>query len=190
MRPLLAALLVLALARGAAAQSEASLPSHAIVRLESGSLNPDDPFTVTLAYGAQLGWQFGRHGLLLRATWQELSRDLYSYAAPEGGRRYVALAYERQLGFAQPFRQQLVLRLEGGGVGRAPWKAAAFGAVGVGLRYPVGRQIAFLGSFEDRMLALPKDTLPDCGYDPCPAYTVGGKVQHNFGMFISVEFRP
>jgi hypothetical protein len=165
-------------------------PAQAIVRLESGSLTPDDPFKVTLAYGAQLGWQFGRHGLLLRATWQDFSRDLFSYAAPENGRRYLSLAYERRLGWDDPFRQQVVLRIEGGGVARGGWSSAAFGAVGVGLRYPIGHKIAFLGSFEDRVLALPKDTLPDCGYDPCPAYTVGGNVQHNFGLFISVELRP
>lgn len=183
------ALVSLVLVRTAAAQS-----SHALLRLESGSLNPDDPFTVTLAYGAQVGWQFGRHGLLLRATWQELSRDLYSYAAPEDGRRYISLAYERLAARGgngeEPFRQHLLLRFEAGGVARAPWKTAAFGSLGVGLRYPLARKVAFVGSFEDRVVAIPKDTLPDCGYDPCPAYTVGGKVQHNFGMFISVELRP
>ncbi len=177
------ALLCVILARTAAAQGP-------IVRLEGGSLNPDDPFSVTLAYGGQVGWHFGRHALLLRATWQELSRDLYSYAAPENLRRYLSLVYERDPGWQEPYRQQLVVRLEAGGVARGAWSAAAFGAVGVGLRYPLGKKIAFLGSLEDRVVALPKDTLPDCGYDPCPAYTVGGKVQHNFGMFISVELRP
>jgi hypothetical protein len=190
MRRFTVALLSLALLRSAGAQSPPPKSSHALVRLESGSLNPDDPFTVTLAYGAQVGWQFGPHGLLLRATWQELSRDLYSYTAPENGRRYVSLVYERHLGWDEPFHQQVVLRAEAGGVARRPWKTAAFGSLGLGLRYPVSPRIAFLGSIEDRMVGLPKDTLPDCGYDPCPAYTVGGKLQHNFGMFISVELRP
>ncbi len=176
--------------RPAAGQAATDSTPRLLLRLDGGSMNPDNPFTVTLAYGAHIGWQFTeRQALFLRATRQELSFDIAGYPRDDL-RRYLSVGYERYLGWEERYHQQFALRFAAGVAFRGPLSTAPFVSGGVSLRYPLSRRIAFLGTFEDALAALPTDTIQDCiHFDPCAIWRSGGKVQHNFGMFISVELR-
>jgi hypothetical protein len=160
------------------------------LRLDGGSMNPDDPFAVTLAYGAQVGWRLSeRDAWFFRVTWQQLSADLAGFPRDDL-RRYLSLGYERYLGWEESHQRQFALRFGAGVAIRSPLKTAPFVSGGVSLRYPISTRFAFLATFEDALAALPTDTIADCRYNPCLVWRSGGKAQHNFGMFISVELRP
>jgi hypothetical protein len=191
-RHLVAFVLCIALVgtRPATCQTPVDSTRRLLLRLEGGSMNPDDPFTVTLAYGAQIGWQLNeRNALFFHGSMQELSLDIAGYPRDDL-RRYLSVGYERYLGQEDRYRQQFALRFGAGLAFRGDLGTAPFVSGGVAIRYALSRRFAFLGTFEDAIVALPTDTLQDCRFDPCAVYRTGGKTQHNFGMFISLELRP
>lgn len=186
------ALLLVSIATSPAISAAQSVqdPRRLALRLDGGSLNPDDPFTVTLAYGVQLGWQLTeRSALFFGAMRQELSRDIQGFPQDDE-RTYVIAGFERYLGWEHIRRQRIGVRLAGGFAVRRPLKTAPFIAAGVVIRYPLSPSFAFVARVEDAVAFLPTDSATYCPFGPpCTTYRTGGKAQHNFGLFISAELR-
>jgi hypothetical protein len=183
------------------AQDSLGVPWTWSARIEAGTLNARDPFDVTMAVGGSFGLVNARNGFFVRYTRQQHDRNQVPYFN-DVARHFWTLEWEHAFAAAQPFRQQVMLRLGAGVLGRgaSQLKRAAVVTVGATVRYPVGRFFSFVGTFADQMADLPRQDFTNCyqGWDynagqpvqVCESYRYGGELQHNFGLFIAFEVRP
>lgn len=176
------------------------VPTRALapfVRLEAGTLNPGDPFAVTLAYGGAVGVAYRRHALIVHLAQQSRNRnsgpDLTSSA-----RRYAAIAWEYAGLRSGVQERQGVLRLGLGRVTRQPFRTAWFLDAAAMLRYRVAPVLAFLGTLQYAPIAIPEERFVACGpgegpytyREYCSDAMITGRVQHNFGFLLGLELRP
>lgn len=59
---------------------------------------------------------------------------------------------------------------------------APFVGVALAIRYPLSRHFAVAGTIEDDMAFIPRQTINRS--------SVGGELEHNFGLFIVAQWRP
>ncbi|HKA60126.1 MAG TPA: hypothetical protein VKD28_16025 [Gemmatimonadales bacterium] len=180
-----------------------------------GTLAPDDPFLVTLAFRASAGINFGgQNALTLEYSRQSANRtlgnDVGKYA-----RQLVGLAWQHAFGDVfsdpEPKKLQYLMRLGGGALIRGTFPAAvgdqdlrnaAFADAGVVIRYPLSARVAAIGTVEDAIAFLPAETVQSyCtmqgGGMVC--YPEGGSsyftidrpatTQHNLGVVLSMQVR-
>jgi len=162
-----------------------------VVRADLAALDPSEAQGIHLAWGAGAGLQVTpRATVLVDVTRQDLNDELGGESA--FWQTYVGAAWEYAFGAAQVYRRQGMVVLRGGVLIRpGPFAAAPYLGVGAGLRYPVTDRLRFQARLEDD-LDLPRgQTLQSCiapGY--CSPVHVGGRVEHNVGLFLGAEVRP
>lgn len=189
---------------------------RALLELGAGTLSPDDPFTAILSFRGSAGWVLShRNALSVDYTRQSASRstkeDLGKYA-----RQFVGLSWQHS--FREAFyddeihQQQYLLKLSGGFLLRGQTKdgdpvqnlaAAFFSGVALAIRYPLSSHIAAVGTLEDDIAFIPNQTIQTrCAFvgNTYTCYPVNsgtfytldleGTVQHNFGLFVVVQWRP
>lgn len=180
--------------------------------LGAGTLNPDDPFQTTLSFRGSAAWILNhRHAFTFTYTRQSANRstneDLGRYARQLIG---VSWQYAFQEAFwdEEHLKQQYFLSLGTGIMTRGPTRDvdpvqdlsdAPFFHVGLSIRYPIVNALAVLGSIEDDFALLPQQTLNTrCNATTCfpegsgqyYTFEVPGDKQHNFGLFILLQWRP
>ena len=165
-----------------------------LLELGAGSLAPDDPFQAFLSFRGSVGWILShRNALAIDYTRQTKSRstseDLGKYA-----RQFLGLvwhhAFQDAFYDSQIHRQQYFLKLGGGllvrggtpSLGSADLENAPFVGAALAIRYPLASHIAAVGEIEDDMAFIPRQTINTT--------KIGGELQHNFGLFILVQWRP
>lgn len=181
-----------------------------------GSLSADDPLLTTLSLRGTAGWVIdARNAIVFQVTHQSAARSEGSNFG-KLTHQFVGLGWHHALRpvFANgtPRTQQYLLRIAAGMMLRGDFANAAGGSalrdapfidVGVVIRYPLTSRIAAVGTMEDAIAFLPAQMVSSyCttqnGFPYCyPAggsssYSVpaGGRMQHNFGFFITLEWRP
>ena len=175
------------------ALSLAAQDNRVLLELGAGSLSPVDPLTAILTFRGSVGRILShRDALSIDYTRQSRSRstseDLGKYA-----RQFVSVSWLHA--FQEAFydedtkQQQYLFKLSGGLLvrGRTPsfnadLANAAFLGAGLAIRYPLSRHIAAVGTIEDDIAFIPSQTIDTTN--------VGGGVQHNFGLFVVVQWRP
>lgn len=179
---------VLTLARSLVAQD-----NRVLLELGAGSLSPDDPLNAILTFRGSVGWILShRDALSIDYTRQSNSRstseDLGKYA-----RQFLGFAWHHSFQEAyyddDTHQQQYLFKLSGGLLVRgetpsfnADLANAAFLGAALAIRYPLSRHIAAGGTIEDDMAFIPSQTINTTNF--------GGDVQHNFGLFVVVQWRP
>ncbi|HET9384496.1 MAG TPA: hypothetical protein VFO67_05065 [Gemmatimonadales bacterium] len=165
-----------------------------MLELGAGSLAPDDPFQAFLSFRGSAGWILShRDALAIDYTRQTKSRatseDLGKYA-----RQFLGLAWHHSFQEAfyddETLRQQYFFKLSAGLLvrGRTPTLGSAdlanapFVGAALAIRYPLSSRIAAVGEIEDDMAFIPRQTVD--------SIRIGGELQHNFGLFILVQWRP
>lgn len=195
---LLIALLPLGLA-GAQESDSAPPPRALLFRLATGSLNPDDPFTTTFAWGASVGFEWGaRKALLLRVVRQSSNRS-FGFDVKERARTFITIDGEIARWPFALHEQQIRLRLGLGVLLRpGPDPTAFITSGGVAIRYEVVPRLSFVGQLEDDLGRLPRKDYEGCGSvisatygagDGCESIITGGGWQHNFGLIVALEYR-
>jgi len=175
------------------ALSLAAQDNPVLLELGAGSLSPDDPLNAILSFRGSVGRILShRDGLSIDYTRQSNSRstseDLGKYA-----RQFVNLSWLHS--FQEAFfdedtkQQQYLFKLSGGLLVRgetpsfnADLSNAVFLGAGLAIRYPFSRHIAAVGTIEDDVAFIPSQTVDSTSF--------GGVVQHNFGLFVVVQWRP
>lgn len=164
-----------------------------LLELGAGTLSPDEPLNAILSFRGSVGWILSsRDALAIDYTRQSNSRstseDLGKYA-----RQFVGFAWQHSFREAfyddETHQQQYLLKLSGGLLvrGRTPsYNAdlanAPFLGAALAIRYPLGARFAAVGTLEDDIAFIPSQTVDTT--------SIGGGVQHNFGLFITVQWRP
>ena len=176
------------------ALSLAAQDNRLLFELGAGSLSPEDPFYAVLTFRGSVGWILShRDALAIDYTRQSKSRstseDLGKYA-----RQFLGFAWHHSFRDAfyddEQHQQQYLFKLSGGllirgqapNYGLADLSNAFFLGAGLAIRYPLSRHIAAVGTIEDDIAFIPTQTLDST--------TVGGDAQHNFGLFVMVQWRP
>ena len=167
--------------------------NRVLLELGAGSLSPDDPLNAILSFRGSVGWILShRDALSIDYTRQSNSRstseDLGKYA-----RQFVGFAWHHS--FQEAFydedthQQQYLFKLSGGLLVRGTTPSfnsdlanAAFLGAALAIRYPFSPHIAAVGTIEDDIAFIPSQTINTTN--------VGGEVQHNFGLFVVVQWRP
>ena len=182
------------------AQEPDSAPGRAVLlRVAVGSLNPDDPFTTTLAYAVSAGVEWGgRKALLLRVVRQSSNRS-FGFDVKERARTFITIDGEIARWPFAPHEQQIRLRLGLGVLLRpGPDPTAFVTSGGVSIRYEIARRLSFVGQLEDDFGRLPRKDYQGCGTASsgtygagatCEAIVTGGGWQHNFGLIVALEYR-
>ena len=184
----------------AGAQEPDSTPGRTVLlRLATGSLNPDDPFTTTFAWGVSAGVEWGaRKALLLRVVRQSHNRS-FGFDVKERARTIITLDGEIARWPFALHEQQIRLRLGLGVLLRpGPDPTAFITSGGVAIRYEVIPHLSFVGQLEDNFGHLPRRNYEGCGTvyasvgkgGTCESTITGGTWQHNFGLIVALEFRP
>jgi len=206
MRYLLVGLLVLSAA-------PVSAQSRTVVEIGSGSFSAGDPFSANLRFRSALGRIVGARDLVALEYSRQRANRGEGDALGLIARDFLALgwhhAFREAFSHAALLKQQYLLHLNVGivprrrfpeAVGNDRLKAAPFLGIGVAIRYPVTRRLALLGTLDDALVFLSRQTVrsycpPDGGscYSPGSAFffdvDVGGAVQQNFGFFVSLQAR-
>jgi hypothetical protein len=163
-------LAVATLVGAGAGRTQQVVPTQAgfrpLFRLEAGALNPDalDAATMCFGLGAGVAWR-GRTMLLARFLRQ--SQNANSGAdVGRHARDLFSLLLERTSGPAVTRRRQYLFRIGAGVMHRFRLPAAAVGTAGLGIRYPVSRDITLVASFEDDVAALPAGAYAYDYYEP------------------------
>jgi len=180
-----------------------------------GTLAPNDPFVVTLAFRTSAGINLGgQNALTLEYSRQSANRtlgnDVGMYA-----RQLVGLSWQHAFHdvFSDPELKKLqyLVRLGGGAlirgtfpdaVGDQDLRNAAFADVGVVIRYPLSARVAAIGTVEDAIAFLPAETVQSycttqgggrvCYPDGGPTYFSidrPASTQHNLGVVLSMQLR-
>jgi hypothetical protein len=180
--------LLLVSSAGAAQASRAS-PYSLLLRAEAGTLNPDDPFAVTMAFGATVGRYRGTHSMALRILMQSQNRNS-GPSLTRDARTFLLLTWEKGRAWhGQPARQ-VFFRLGGGVVLRSPYRAGPALDLAVGWKYRMRQHLLLVGSVGDLIAFLPRDTYSNCRGPGTQGCATGGKAQSNFGLTIAVELHP
>ena len=202
--------LVLVVAPSAAAQA-----GRPFVELGVGTLAPNDPFVVTLAFRASAGWELGgQNAVVVEYSRQSVNRtlgnDFGKYARSLVGLTWQH-AFHDVFSDPEPKKLQYLVRLGGGTVVRGTFpeavgdddlRNAPFVDVGVVIRYPLSGRFAAVGTVEDAVAFLPAETVRSycamqngqmlCYPNPGPDfYTVDrpASTQHNLGVVLSMQLR-
>jgi hypothetical protein len=180
-----------------------------------GTLAPEDPFVVTLAFRTSAGINLGGQNALTveysrQSANRTLGNDVGKYA-----RQLVGLAWQH--GFRdvfsdpEPKKLQYLMRLGGGALIRGTFPAAVgdqdlrnagFADAGVVIRYPLSARVAAIGTVEDAIAFLPAETVRSyctmqgggmvCYPEGGSSYfTIDrpGTTQHNLGVVLSMQVR-
>jgi hypothetical protein len=134
-----------------------------------------------------------RDALAIDYTRQSKSRstgdDLGKYA-----RQFLGVAWHHSFQEAfyddETHQQQYLFKLSGGllvrgttpNYGVADLSNAFFVGAGLAIRYPLSRHIAAVGTIEDDIAFIPSQTIDSTNF--------AGGPQHNFGLFVVVQWRP
>lgn len=199
-----------------ATASLAAQRHRAWVELGAGTLGPDDPFAATLSLRASVGWMLSsRSGIGVKYSRQSANGsdgdDLGKFA-----HQFIGVVWQR--GFTNAFddqesmQHQYGVRIGGGMVIRGTFpaalgderlKRAPFLDLGLVIRYPFTARVAAVGSIENAVAFLPRQTVRSyCsaqnGGSTC--YPIGGpnyftidlaeNVQHNLGIVAALQVRP
>jgi hypothetical protein len=174
------------------ALSLAAQDNRVLFELGAGSLSPEDPFHAVLTFRGSAGLILShRDALALDYSRQSKStnEDLGKYV-----RQFLGFAWHHSFREAfyddETHQQQYLFKLSGGLLvrgqtpryGFADLSNAFFLGAGLAIRYPLSRHIAAVGTIEDDIAFIPSQTLDST--------TVGGDAQHNFGLFVMVQWRP
>jgi hypothetical protein len=175
------------------ALSLAAQDNPVLLELGAGSLSPDDPLNAILSFRGSVGRILShKDALSIDYTRQSNSRstseDLGKYA-----RQFVSFSWQHA--FQEAFfdedtkQQQYLFKLSGGLLVRgetpsfnADLSNALFLGAGLAIRYPFSPHVAAVGTIEDDIAFIPSQTINTTN--------VGGEVQHNFGLFVVVQWRP
>jgi len=180
----LAAALVLA-----APPVRAQTAPRPFVRIEAGTLNPDDPFYATLAFGAAAGLPTRAGPLLLRVVRQ--SRDRNQGQDLSNARTFVLLDWEPPIRIRTIQSGEAFLRAGAGWLFRSPFKSSPVVDLGAGLRYLLLPRLFVVGSLVDQLAFLPSQTFaPVCSGSVCTQLSYHGELQHNIGLLIDLELHP
>ena len=171
----------------------ASQDHPVLLDIGSGSLSPTDKFSAVLSFRGSAGFVLShRNALAVDYTWQNRkssrSGDLGQYT-----RQFLGLAWHHAFRDAfyddETKQQQYLLKLSAGllvrGVSRTTsvnLANAPFVGVALAIRYPLSRHFAVAGTIEDDMAFIPRQTINTT--------SVGGELEHNFGLFIVAQWRP
>jgi hypothetical protein len=180
-------LLVLALAAIAVPQA-ARAQSGWLARLEAGTLGPDDPFSVTLSFGAAAGIMRGPSAFLLRVLRQ--SRDGNSGADVGHGRTFLLADWERSFKVAGPQGRQAFIRVGGGWLLRSPFKSTWAVDLAAGLKYRLVPRLLIVGVATDLLAMLPNETFTYCvpGSAICGPASITSELQSNLGVLMALEW--
>lgn len=160
------------------------------VRIEAGSLSPDDPLRVNLTVGGGFGWQRGEHGALLLRYLRQ-SQNTAGTDVGRHARSLLTVNWEHAFGTAALFRRQFLLRVGGGAVFRYLLRTAPVIDAGLEVRYPLTRRWSLLANIEDGVAALPSQVVRVCDSGMnCTVFAFDRKLEHNFGLIVSGEWRP
>lgn len=175
------------------ALSLAAQGNRVLLELGAGSLSPNDPFHAILTFRGSVGWMLSHQDALSidytrQSNSRSTSEDLGKYA-----RQFLGFAWHHSFQEAfyddETHQQQYLFKLSGGLLVRgktpsfnADLANAAFLGAALAIRYPFSRHIAAVGTIEDDLAFIPSQTIN--------ATNFGGDVQHNFGLFVVVQWRP
>jgi len=165
-------------------------PHKQLVRIEAGSLNPDDPLRINLAVALSVGWQAGARGaVLLRYIRQSQNRAGTSVG--RHARSLLMVNWEHAFGTAALFRRQILFRVGSGAVFRYQLSTAPVIGGGVEVRYGLTPRWSLLANIEDVVAALPSQVIRVCDSNmSCTVFAFDRKTEHNFGLIVSGEWRP
>jgi len=180
-----------------------------------GTLAPDDPFVVTMAFRAAAGTNLGgQNAVALEYSLQSANRiegeDFGKFA-----RHFVGISWQHafQDVFSDPEPQKLyyLMRLGGGtlvrgtfpeAVGDQHLRNAPFVDLGVVIRYPLSPHVAAVGTVQDAVSFLPAETVHSycsvqsgvtyCYPNPGPDYyTIDrpASTQHNLGVLLTLQLQ-
>jgi hypothetical protein len=174
------------------APDEAFAQTQVFVRVGGGTLNPDDPFATTLAYGAAAGVTVHASSFLVRLVRQ--SRNGNSGSDISNARTYALLDWEPTFRPAGQQQRQPFLRLGAGWLWRKPFASTWVVDLGAGLRYRLAPHLFVVGSVVDQMAKLPYQTYVTCyaGQPPagvCVTNEIKAELQQNFGLLVDLEAR-
>lgn len=188
---------------------------RALVELGAGSLSPTDPFGAALGLRASAGWVLdAQDAVTLEYSRQPANR---SESAVLGlfPRHFLGIGWQHAFrnAFANPIRmkQQYLVRLSAGfllgrvfpeAVAGDRLKPAPFLGLGLVIRYPFSQRIALIGTIDDALVFLPRQTVRSycgapSGFLVCYprgggtfyAVDVGGKAQQNFALLATLQLR-
>ncbi len=163
-------------------------------RLEGGTLNPDAPFNVTLAYGVAAGRTWRADAILFHVVRQ--SRDRNSGADINHARTFLLADWEHSFSAAGATERQPFVRVGAGWLFRSPFKSTWAVDLGAGLKYRLAPRLYLLGTLDDLLARLPDETFTACvqviqGLPPsCGPARIIPELQHNFGLTVDLEYRP
>lgn len=181
-------LLAVVLPFGATLEAQGKAPGP-VLRIGWGSMSPHGPFDPHVSIRGSLGAGLGQHEVL----------DL-EFTAQQGS-DLLGLALEHWLARSPrdtPHRRYYAIRLAGGAVFRSTprviadsfhLKTAVYASAGIGILYPFTRRFAVVGTLEDILVWSPRQTVGTRWF-PQYVWSVGGDVQHNFGFYAALQWRP
>jgi len=175
---------------------------HVLLDAGAGSLNPDDPFAATLTLRGSLGWALGGHNVLGLEYTRQSANDSEGADLGKVARHFIGIAWQHAvtpLANQERMKRQFLIRVGGGLLIRGTFpnatpgeelKNAAFLDAGFVIRYPFSARVAAVGTIEDAVGFLPRQKVQSyCDTDPYCVFNTGGRAQHNFGLFVTLQLR-
>jgi hypothetical protein len=159
-----------------------------IGRLEGGTLNANDPFNSTLAFGAAAGITEHSSSFLLHVVRQSWNRN--SGSDVSDGRTFALLDWELAFRPSGAWKRQAFVRLGAGWVFQSPFKSALTADAGAGLRYELTSRLFIVGTVVDQVAWVRTQLFTTCLVTICTTTTVPSQTQHNFGLLVDLEIRP
>jgi hypothetical protein len=188
---LIAAWVVTAPVAGQAPGDPATSAPRGLLRLQAGTLNPDDPFNATLALGASAGFEWNERRALVISYVRQSENGNEGEDIAARGRGFLTVAVEWGFTFEEQRRQQYRARLGAGALFRsAGLTTAPVIEAGLTIRYTLLPRLAVVGVLGDHLAFLPRDEIVVCSGSTCQTYVAGDKYQHNFGGLVGLEWRP
>ena len=184
-----------------------------VFELGSGSFTADDPFLVTLGFRAAIGRILGARDRIAVEYARQRANRSEGHALGLIARDFLAVGWNHSFrnAFSEEtlLKQQYLLHMSAGiipsrkfpeAVGNERLQTAPFLGIGLVIRYPISNHFALLGTLDDAMVFLPRQTVrsycpPGAGgcYNPGDGFyydvNVGGAVQQNFAFFVSLQAR-
>lgn len=187
--------------------------ARTVVEVGSGSFTAEDPFNVMLGFRGAVGRITGARDRVAFEYSRQRANRSEGNALGLIARDFLALGWHhafRDVFSQEPLlKQQYLLHLSAGivpsrgfpeAVGGERLNTAPFLGIGLAIRYPISDRLALLGTLDDAMVFLSRQTVRSycpsgsggC-YNPGDSLyydvNVGGAVQQNFAVLVSVQAR-
>ncbi len=161
--------------------------SRFFARVGGGTLNPNDPFQTTLAFGGAFGVAEHTNSFLIRVLRQSWNGNAGSDLG--NARTYALLDWELAGRPVGEMQRQPFLRLGAGWLWQGPLKSTWVVDLGAGLRYRLAPHLFIVGSLVDDMARLSSQTLVACSGGICTTNEIKAELQQNFGLLVDLEAR-